>query len=235
MPLVPAAIERQRAATVAVWRADVATRAHGDWAQLQDVAVHTTGIAVGQWNGAHVTGPQPDLTAAGDWFAARQMPWAVLVPVESPYRPPTELITEQRVMLRQLADLPPTPDLELSWDDGEGAVLVQQRVFGDELAREFVLPKLVNPSCGVVTAHEGGPIATATLVVADRVAAVFGVATLSSHRRHGLGAAVTVAVLHEARARGCDLAYLNPSDLGYGLYARLGFEDAPGWRVHRAP
>ena len=234
MPSAPDAITRQRAAAVAVWRADVATRPRGEWAQLQDVAVHTTGIPVRPWNGAHVTGPDPDLQAARGWFRARGMPWAVLVPAELTFRPTTELLTEQRVMLRHLEDLPPMPDLDLRWDDGPGAAAVQQAAFGDELTREFVLPKLVNPSCAVVTAYHGGPVATATLVVAAGVAAVFGVGTLPSHRRRGLGGAVTAAVLHEASARGCDLAYLNPSDLGYGTYARLGFTDAPGWRVHGA-
>lgn len=225
------ALARQRAATVEVWRADVATRPHGGWAQLPDVAVHTTGIPVRHWNGAHVTGPEPDLDAAAAWFAERGMPWAVLVPDESSWRPPTALITRQRVMLRDLDDLPAVPALDLRWDDGETAADVQRQAFGDDLTGEFVLPKLANPSCAVVTAAAA---ATATLVVAQGVAAVFGVATLPGHRRRGLGAAVTLAVMHEARARGCDLAYLNPSDLGYGVYARLGFVDAPGWRVHGA-
>ena len=86
-----------------------------------------------------------------------------------------------------------------------------------------------------MTAYDGAPVSTATLVVADGVAAVYGVGTVIGWRGRGLGRAVTLAVLHEARARGCDLAFLNPSDLGYGVYARLGFRDAPGWRVHAAP
>ena len=234
MPTADDLIARQRAAVVAVWRADVSTRPRGEWAQLQDVAVHTTGLPVMPWNGAHVTGPEPDLEAARDWFLERSMPWAVLVPEELSFRPTTELITEQRVMLRGLEDLPPVPDLELRWDDGQGAAAVQQAAFGDELAGEFVLPKLVNPSCAVVTAYDPKPVATATLVLVAGVAAVFGVGTLPSHRRRGLGTAVTLAVLHEASSRGCDLAYLNPSDLGYGCYVRLGFSDAPGWLVHGA-
>ena len=229
MTFVSDAIARQRAATVAVWRADVVTRPHGAWQQLQDVAVHTTGIPVRHWNGAHVTGPDPDLDGAAVWFAERSMPWAVLVPDESSWQPPMALVTRQQVMLRDLVDLPPVPELDLRWDDGNGAAEVQGQAFGDELAGEFVLPKLQNPACAVVTV-EGA--ATATLVVVDGVAAVFGVGTVPDHRRRGLGAAATLAVLHEARRRGCDLAYLNPSDLGYGVYARLGFADAPGWQVY---
>src|SRR3954451_16608264 len=81
------ALARQRAAVVNAWRADVVTRPDGGWAQLRDVAVHTTGIPVVHWNGAHVTGPDPDLAAAAEWFAAFGMPWAVLVPAESTDEP----------------------------------------------------------------------------------------------------------------------------------------------------
>ena len=113
----PDALARQRAATVAAWRADVATRPDGAWEQLRDVAVHTTGIPVAHWNGAHVTGPDPDLDTAAAWFAARGMPWGVLVPDELAYRPPSKPITTQQVMLRRLDQLPGVPDLELRWDD----------------------------------------------------------------------------------------------------------------------
>jgi ribosomal protein S18 acetylase RimI-like enzyme len=233
--LPPDALARQRAATVAVWRADVATRPGGAATQLPDVAVHTTGLPVVHWNGAHVTGPRPALDAAAAWFAARSMPWAVLVPEDAAYDPGTGLVTTQRVMLRGLAELPSLPALAYRWDDGDGAAAVQHEAFDDALARDFVLPKLVNPSCAVVTAHDGRAVATATLVVVDGVAAVYGVGTLVAYRRQGWGRAVTLAVLHEAVRRGCDLAFLNPSDLGYGVYRELGFTDAPGWRVHAAP
>jgi GNAT superfamily N-acetyltransferase len=230
-------LARQRAAVVAVWRADVATRDAGDWADLGDVAVHTTGLPAVHWNGAHVTGPAPDLVAARAWFAQRGMPWGVLVPAEAPWVPPTRHVLDQPVMLRRLAGLPPPPDLELRWDAGEDASAVQAEAFGDEPAttRAFVLPKLVNDACAVVVAYaDGAPVATATLVVADGVAGVYGVGTAVGARRRGLGRAVTLAVLHEAVRRGCDLAFLNPSPRGHGVYAGLGFRDAAPWRVYSA-
>ena len=235
MPLPPDALARQRAAAVAVWRADVRTRPAGEARQLRDLAVHTTGLPVRPWNGAHVTGPAPDLTAARRWFAQRGMPWGVLVPEELAFDPGTPLITTQRVMLRDLVDLPPPPPVQLRWDDLDGATAVQEAAFPDGFVREFLAPKLLNDACAVVTVLtviDGTAAATATLVVVDGTAAVFGVGTLPSYRRRGLGRAATLAVLHEARARDCDLAYLNPSDEGHPLYAALGFVDAPGWRVH---
>ena len=74
-------------------------------------------------------------------------------------------------------------------------------------------------------------MSTATLVVVDGVAAVFGVATVPAYRRRGLGRAMTLAVLHEGARRGADLAFLNPSDSGDPVYRALGFTDAPGFAV----
>jgi GNAT superfamily N-acetyltransferase len=233
-------LSRQRRAAVAAWRADVATRPGGAWEDLGGLALHTTGIPVRHWNGAHLTSPAglgrlPDATA---WFAGRGMPWGVLVPAELDLDPGTPLLTEQPVMLRPLADLPELPGLDLRWDAADDASTVQAAGFEAPLdaTRDFVLPKLVNAACAVVVAYdEGRAAATATLVSVEGVAAVFGVATLPDARRRGLGRAVTLAVLHEGRRRGCDLASLNPSPLGYGVYAALGFADAPPWRIHAAP
>jgi ribosomal protein S18 acetylase RimI-like enzyme len=220
-----------------VWQADVATRPAGDWADLGGVAVHTTGIPVRHWNGAHLTGPSglERLDAVDAWFAGRGMPWALLVPSDLGLVPPgMAQVTVQRVMLRDLEALPPVPDTRQRWDPAEDASVVQAAAFESPLAeaRAFVTPKLVNAACAVVTAYDGDdPVSTATLVVVEGVAAVFGVGTAPAYRRRGLGRATTLAVLHEGRRRGADLAYLNPSDSGEPVYRALGFTDAPGWDV----
>lgn len=41
-------------------------------------------------------------------------------------------------------------------------------------------------------------------------------------------------MLHEAVRRGCDLAFLNPSDEGFGMYQDLGFAEALPYRVYSA-
>jgi GNAT superfamily N-acetyltransferase len=233
-------LARQRAAAVAVWKADAATRVRGDWTDLGGLCLHTTGIAVAHWNGAKLVtrAGMACLDEAGAWFADRGMPWGLLVPAELDHDHGLSLITEQPVMLRDLEDLDPVPDLQLRWDCAGDAAAVQSQAFGDalDLTTEFVLPKVTNPASAVVVAYDGGlPVATATVFCVEGVAAVFGVGTVEAARRRGLGAALTLAVLHEGRRRGCDLAYLNPSPLGYGVYARLGFTDAPPWRVYQPP
>lgn len=242
----PEQVARQRSATRAVWQADVATRPGGDWADFGGLEVFTTGLAPAHWNGAHLVDRDglARLGEAADWFAERGVPWGLLAPAELAAVPPGfSPVTEQGVMLRDLVDLPPLPDVDLTWDVGvAGHTLVQAVAFDAEpaLVTAFLAPKLLNAACGLVAARvDGEVVATATSVVVDGVlggvVAVFGVGTLPGWRRRGLGAAVTLAVLHEARGRGADLAYLNPSELGHGMYASLGFVDAPPWQIWSPP
>jgi GNAT superfamily N-acetyltransferase len=234
---------RQLTAAGRVCQADVATRPAGDWADLGGVVVFTTGLAVRHWNGAYLTDLSglerlPEVEA---WFDTRGMPWGLLVPSDLGLTPPgLQRVTVQRVMLRDLHALPELPELALRWDAAEDAARVQVAAFEDPLedTRAFVAPKLVNAACAVVTAYDGREaVSTATLVVVDGVAAVFGVGTVPAYRRRGLGRATTLAVLHEGSRRGADLAFLNPSDSGEPVYRALGFTDAPGFDVWalRAP
>ncbi len=201
--------------------------------------MHTTGLPVAEWNGAllYDVAGLPGLDAAAGWFAERGMPWGLLVPAELDVAPPRfRYVADQQLMVRDLEELPALPNQPLRWDaPAEDVAVVQAAAFEMPLdeARAFVAPKLGNPTCDVVVANDqdGQPVASATGVLVDGVVAVFGVGTLPSHRRQGLGSAVTLAVLHRARDQGADLAYLNPSDLGYGAYRKLGFLDAPGWRI----
>lgn len=234
-------LARQRRAAWRVWQLDVATRPAGAWADLDGLFLFTTGIPVPHWNGGYLldAAAAPKVGQARRWFTDRAMPWGVLVPAELGVEPPgLAHVLDQKVMLRDLEDLPPLATDDLRWDSAHDAALVQAEAFGEPLgaSEAFVAPKLVNPACAVVTAYRGDkPVSTATLVVADGVAAVFGVGTLRGHRRQGLGRATTLGVLHEAVRRGCDLAYLNPSDLGRGVYAGLGFTDAPPLQVWLEP
>src|SRR6476619_3456400 len=55
---------------------------------------------------------------------------------------------------------------------------------------------------------DGESVATTLAFDFDRDCGIYNVTTLESARRRGLGTALTVVALHEARARGCRTASL---------------------------
>jgi len=70
---------------------------------------------------------------------------------------------------------------------------------------------------------DGRPVGSAGLMITERVAGVYNVATVPDARRLGMGAAMTAAALREGLARGYEVAVLGASARGYGVYRRMGF------------
>jgi GNAT superfamily N-acetyltransferase len=71
----------------------------------------------------------------------------------------------------------------------------------------------------------GKPVATAGLSLAAGVAGLFLVATVEEARGRGIGTAVTMAALLAARDRGYAVGVLQASEMGYPIYARMGFTE----------
>lgn len=69
------------------------------------------------------------------------------------------------------------------------------------------------------------PVATATVFLAAGVAGLYFVMTVPEARRRGIGAAITAAVLREARDSGSEYAVLGSSPAGRSVYAGLGFRE----------
>jgi len=83
----------------------------------------------------------------------------------------------------------------------------------------------------------GEPVATTTLFINRGVAGIHNVGTLPGARGRGVGSALTLAALHEARARDLDVAVLHASEMGRPIYERLGFQTICvggmyRWQVH---
>jgi ribosomal protein S18 acetylase RimI-like enzyme len=71
-----------------------------------------------------------------------------------------------------------------------------------------------------------GPVAAGSYQAVDGVAEITGVGVLPSHRRQGLGAAVTALLAADALERGVDTVFLSATDdVVARVYARIGFRE----------
>jgi ribosomal protein S18 acetylase RimI-like enzyme len=181
-------------------------------------------------------------------FAAHQVPlmWSV-----GPFSRPSDL--GARLESHGLAHADDSPGMALDLqalreDLPVPAGLVIERVSNAEVLREFIevqrvgfeMPQFTDegffetfsaiglteesPWRNYVGRLDGEIVATSALVLGAGVAGIYNVATLPKVRRQGLGAAMTLAALREARELGYRIGILTSSAMGFGVYRRLGFE-----------
>jgi GNAT superfamily N-acetyltransferase len=67
------------------------------------------------------------------------------------------------------------------------------------------------------------PVTSSTLLLADGIAGVYDVSTPPQFRQRGFAAAITQAIVREARDHGYQHACLIASEMGASVYARVGF------------
>jgi ribosomal protein S18 acetylase RimI-like enzyme len=83
--------------------------------------------------------------------------------------------------------------------------------------------------------RDGQPAATSRLVCMGRIADITSVATKPEQRRRGYGTAMTWAAAAEGFARGCTIAFLTATEMGYPIYLKMGFIRICTMRVYLPP
>lgn len=140
------------------------------------------------------------------------------------------------------AELAQLPDAR-RWVAGLTVLPVRdEATFGvwlEVMARGFEMPAVARDGIGLACRRYGfapqaamrhylgllheEPVAASTLYLAHGVAGIYNVATLPRARRRGIGAAMTLAPLLEARGEGYAIGVLQSSKMGLNVYWQLGF------------
>lgn len=77
----------------------------------------------------------------------------------------------------------------------------------------------------------GEPVAHALRFTSHRIAGIYNVGTLASHRRRGVGAALTWRAAADGRAEGCLASALQPSPMAFSLYRRMGYRHVTDYQT----
>ena len=78
----------------------------------------------------------------------------------------------------------------------------------------------------------GNPVASSNVIYSAGVAGIWCVGTLSKYRGQGIGTAITMAPLLDARKRGYEIGILNSSEQGFNVYRRIGFKKTCEFRQY---
>lgn len=155
----------------------------------------------------------------------------------------SEAVPAMRVEAADVPELELPAGVTLSWATEPGALRSAMQLvaagfglpgeLGDRMADLMVLaagPDM--PLRTVVARLDEKPVASAQGIHIGRAVGIYNVATLEGARGQGIGAAVTVAVLRDAMARGAGFGVLESSDLGHSVYRRIGFRDVATFQVY---
>ncbi|WP_022881429.1 GNAT family N-acetyltransferase [Gryllotalpicola ginsengisoli] len=131
---------------------------------------------------------------------------------------------------------PEVPELEVRRLRAEEADLHARVAAAGFGAPESVFAPLVSPPLAgdrdlgyYVGSVAGEPVVTGLGLRRGVSVGVFNVATVPDARRRGYGAALTAAIVADARNSGASWAWLQSSGAGHGVYERLGFVDVALW------
>lgn len=99
-----------------------------------------------------------------------------------------------------------------------------------EIAEGFELMNTIlfdQPEYGTlyIARFNGKPVAASSVAYDSGVAGIYAVCTLEEYRGKGIGNAITMQPLLEAKSKGYELAILHSSRQGYNVYKKIGFQE----------
>jgi len=144
--------------------------------------------------------------------------------------------TEMAIDLAPLPDcLPAHPDLRIVPVDNEYALRqwIHIASIGFKISEEFeqvwhdIFVDTISDARfqTYLAVLNGKPVGTSQLFLSEGAAGIYNVTCIPEARGQGIGSAVTLAPLLEARHMGYRIGILQASKEGYNVYRRLGFQD----------
>lgn len=109
----------------------------------------------------------------------------------------------------------------------EGALLWEKlfgQAFGYKISHRLLLPDYESTSF-LLALHKDGPVGTAILHNTGTVAGIHAMGIVPEMRRRGFAGQMMINLLHQCTEQGFKYAALQASDMGKGLYQKLGFEE----------
>lgn len=177
----------------------------------------------GLWTRAHADAALEAVLPAAGFTVDIDLPVMVLEARPAVVQPPAG------VDIRQVFDKAGVEDFRIA-DRAGFADDDHERAAVDSAFRDP--GSLLRPAVAAFVAYvDGVPAAAAMSFTALGVARVGWVGTVPEFRRRGLGAAVTRAAVQAGFDRGAQIAALESSPMGVGLYRSLGFRQITNYRV----
>lgn len=225
----------------------------GEVRDVDGIFAFATGLPLALFNGCVVVEPAPadKVHAAIDWVATRGVPHRVwiadsLVPTLEHVPIAQGLHVEERaypgmvlhpipvvpapavgVTVETVAPSGLEPFLRVSIDGG-----MPPAAAGDLFSPSFA----ADPDVQLFIASlEGRPVGTSVAIRTGAVSGVYAVGTLPAARRRGVGSALTWAAVEAGRAWDCDAIVLQASEMGFPIYAAMGFRTVVEYAVFGRP
>ena len=92
-------------------------------------------------------------------------------------------------------------------------------------AFSFILLKDRASASAFLAYYDGNPVASSLVLYNAGVAGIHLVTTLEEARGKGIGTAITLAPLNEAKKLGYETAILHSTEMGLNMYKRMGFKE----------